>query len=172
MLICPDCGAENIDGADACEACSQSLTDLSQRMPAAGVEEGLVRDRVGKIPHHPPVTVKPSTTVGEVLKAMTDQSIGCVLVVSEDGSDTLEGIFSERDALMRLNVDAPQWLGLTIDRFMTPNPATIPADAKIAYALHRMNHGGYRHLPIMKGKRAVSVISVRDVMQYLTKRGA
>ncbi len=170
MLICPDCGAENIDGADFCEACNQSLTDLSTRMPAAGVEAGLVRDLVSQIPVHPPVTVAPSDTVGQVLAAMNDQRIGCVLVVSEEEPRTLAGIFSERDALMRLNVDAPRWLQEPIERFMTPNPATIPTDAKIAFALHRMNHGGYRHLPLMDGNRPVSVISVRDLLRYLTQR--
>lgn len=172
MLICPDCGAENIDGADVCEACNQSLTDLSTRMPTAGVEAGLVRDRVSMIPNHPPVAVRPSTTVGEVLDAMTSQRIGCVLVTPTEACDTLLGIFTERDALMRLNVKAPQCLAMAIQEFMTPNPATIRAGDKIAYALHKMNHGGYRHLPVMEGDKPMSVMSVRDVLRYLTQRGA
>ena len=28
-LICPDCGAKNIDGVDMCESCGQSLTMLN-----------------------------------------------------------------------------------------------------------------------------------------------
>ena len=43
--------------------------------------------------------------VGQVLKKMVDEAIGCVMVV--DGGK-LVGIFSERDALMKLNVDAPK----------------------------------------------------------------
>ncbi|MEM6798650.1 MAG: CBS domain-containing protein [Planctomycetota bacterium] len=169
MQVCPYCGVEVLAGVDICDECHQPLTDLSVRVPAMSVEADLMRDTVSQIPTHPPVTFSPSATVREVLAAMIDQRIGCVLVAPDDRPNQLAGIFSERDALMRLNVEAPRWLGERIDRFMTPNPATIPTDAKIAFALHKMNHGGYRHLPLMEGDRPVSVISVRDLLRYLTE---
>ncbi|MEM8866425.1 MAG: CBS domain-containing protein [Planctomycetota bacterium] len=170
MLVCPYCGAENIEGMDACDSCQQALTDLSIRVPISGVEAGLLRDRVSQLPVHKPIAVDPSTPVGEVLREMVDDRIGCVLIVRQADPDTLVGIFSERDALMKLNVDAPKWLHLPVEQFMTPNPAVVPSDAKIAYALHKMNIGGYRHLPVLVGTRPVSVISMRDLLRYLTER--
>ena len=59
------------------------------------------------------------------------------------------GIFSERDALMRLNVDAAQLAGRPMREFMTASPDTLETDAPIAFALHKMDVGGYRHMPIM-----------------------
>ena len=107
MIICPYCDAENIEGADECDECSQPLTELSIRVPATSVEADLLRDRIERLWPKSPSTVPPDTTVGDVLKKMVDETIGCVMVV--DGGK-LVGIFSERDALMKLNVDAAKFV--------------------------------------------------------------
>ena len=52
---------------------------------------------------------------------------------------------------------------------MTPNPAVVSADDKIAFALHKMDLGGYRHLPVLAGERATKFISIRDILRYLTE---
>jgi CBS domain-containing protein len=50
------------------------------------------------------------------------------------------------------------------------------ADAKIAFAVQRMDLGGFRHLPIVQQQGdLIGVISARDILQYLTdvmSRGA
>ena len=66
----------------------------------------------------------------------------------------LVGIFSERDALMKLNIDAPKFLKRPISQFMTPDPVTLETNDKIAFALHKMNVGGYRHIPILFERQA------------------
>ncbi|MEN1681308.1 MAG: CBS domain-containing protein [Planctomycetota bacterium] len=170
MLVCPSCGAKNLEGADYCEHCHQPLNELSIRVPTGGVEAGLLRDTVSLLPRHQPQVVQPTTPVGEVLKQLAADPVGCVLVVDSAKPDQLAGIFSERDALMRLDPESSHWRTEPIERYMTPNPSTVPADAKIAFALHKMNHGAYRHLPLMEGDRAVSILTVRDVLQYLTHR--
>ncbi len=51
---------------------------------------------------------------------------------------------------------------------MTPNPETVaPADV-LAFALGKMDAGGYRHLPVVDAGRPVGVISVRDILRHLT----
>ena len=168
MLICPYCHAENIEGADECEQCNQPLNEMSLRVPATSVEADLLRDRVEKLWPKRPSTVSPETTVGEVLAKMVGETIGCVMVVDADGK--LIGIFSERDALMKLNVDAPKALAKPISQFMTTNPVTLDTGDKIAFALHKMNVGGYRHLPILFDGKLAGVISIRDILRYLTER--
>ena len=98
---------------------------------------------------------------------MVDQRIGCVMVVD---NDKLVGIFSERDALMKINVDAAKVSGRPISQFMTPKPVTLEAEDKIAFALHKMNLGGYRHVPILFQGKLAGVISIRDILRYLTER--
>jgi CBS domain-containing protein len=56
-----------------------------------------------------------------------------------------------------------------VEEFMTPNPQTLTPDAKIAFAIQRMDQGGYRHLPIVDAQGTpIGVISVRDILAYLT----
>jgi CBS domain-containing protein len=167
MIICPNCNAENIAGADECDECHQPLTEMSLRVPASSVEADLLRDRIEKLWPKSPSTVPHDAPVGQVLKKMVAEKIGCVMVV--DG-ERLVGIFSERDALMKLNVDSARLSTKPISQFMTASPVTLETSDKIAYALHKMNVGGYRHLPILFDGKLAGVISIRDILRYLTER--
>lgn len=167
MIVCPYCETENIEGADTCEHCHQPLTDLSIRVPASSVEAGLLRDRIEILWPKSPSTVPPDTTVEKVLKKMVSEGIGCVMIVEEGN---LRGIFSERDALMKLNAEASRLMDKPISQFMTPDPVTLETNDKIAYALHKMNLGGYRHIPILFHGKLAGVISIRDILRYLTER--
>lgn len=167
MIVCPYCQAENIEGADECERCNQSLSEMSVRLPSSSVEGDLLRDRIERIWPKSPSTVPPDMPVGRVLKKMVDEMIGCVMIV-EGGK--LIGIFSERDALMKINTDAMKLADRPISQFMTAGPVTLEANDKIAFALQKMNVGGYRHVPILFNGKLVGVISIRDILRYLTER--
>src|SRR3954462_6978339 len=121
-IICPYCEAEIIEGADECDKCGEGLTHLSRRIPASSVEADLVRDRIERLWPKSPSTVAPDTSVAAVLKKMVDERIGCIMIVE---SGKLVGIFSERDALMKLNTDAPKFLSRPISQFMTRDPVML-----------------------------------------------
>ena len=53
---------------------------------------------------------------------------------------------------------------------MTPRPATLETNDRIAFALHRMNIGHYRHQPILFNGKLAGVVSIRDILRYLTER--
>lgn len=170
MILCPYCSAENIEGSDLCDQCQNSLMDLSLRPLSSDVERGLFRDRIEALKPREPFSVGPDVSVGEVLKTMVGRGIGCVVIV-EGGR--LLGLFSERDALMRVNVDAARMASRPVSEVMTVNPATLRSRDKIAYALHRMNVGGFRHIPILDDDdKLAGVISIRDILRYLTERHA
>lgn len=169
MIICPYCDSENIAGADSCDHCGQPLSDLQLPTPATHVESCLLRDRLEKVPLQKPVTtVAPNTPLGEVLKLMASRSIGCVLITDEE---RLVGIFSERDVVNRVNVRAAELSDHPVSEFMTRDPQSLEVDAKVAFALHRMGIGHYRHVPIVDNQsRPTAIISVRDILNYLTDR--
>ena len=97
---------------------------------------------------------------------MTDYNVGAVLVVSEAGK--LVGIFTERDVLMRVVSLGERFEDLPVSMFMTPDPETLGRENKLAYALHKMDGGDYRHLPIVgEDGRPNGVISVRDILRYV-----
>ena len=168
MIACPTCDYENIEGADVCERCEQPLSDAYLPAPATAVERSLLKDRIRVLDPKNVVAVEPTRPVAEVLQLLVDQSIGCVVVIEDDRP---AGIFSERDAVTRLNTEAAALAGHPISEFMTPTPQTLGEDAKIAFAVHRMDLGGYRHVPIVDRDGCLTgIISCRDILRYLTQQ--
>lgn len=167
-MTCPWCGADNLDGVDDCAACGQSLSDAHLPDPPTVVEQGLLADHVPILAPQTPVAAAADTPVRDVLRAMVDAGTGCVVVA--DGNRPV-GIFSERDALMRLNTDARAMGGRPVSDFMTAPPDTLAPDAKVAFAVQRMAVGGYRHIPIVGADGGLAgIVSVRDILRYLTER--
>ncbi|MBM4088340.1 MAG: CBS domain-containing protein [Planctomycetes bacterium] len=168
MIVCPYCGAGNIAGVDACERCSQSLTHAHLAAPKSHLEKCLLRDRLKSLrPAAPVTTVAADTSVGHVVRLLAERSIGCVLIVQDN---TLLGIFSERDVVMKLDACAADWRTRPVSEFMTKAVQSLDADATVAFAVHRMNVGNYRHVPITDSEgRPVAIISIRDILRYLNE---
>ena len=164
-MICPYCGKDNIEGADVCYNCQEPLDHLSLPTPKTRVEQALMRDRLRVLGPRTPVVVPPSAPVGDVLRLMIEHRIGCALVVDDD---KLVGIFTERDVLLRINTDIDNCRSEPVSKFMTADPVTLEETDKIAFALHKMDLGGYRHIPVMKDGRVHGVISIRDILNYIT----
>ncbi len=167
MIPCPSCGFENLEGADHCEQCQLSLTELSHPQPRSTVEKSLMKDRIELLQPRKPLTVSPDDTIGNVLRKMVAEKIGCVMVME---GDEIAGIFTEFDALMRVNIDVKAMADRPISSVMTTKPVTLWLENKIAYALHQMHVGGYRHLPILSGGKLLGVSSIRDILNYLAQR--
>ena len=167
MIPCPACGHENLEGADSCAECGHSLTDLSHPQPRSTVERGLMKDRIELLEPRKPLTVAPDDTIGSVLQKMVAEKIGCVMVME---GDSLAGIFTEFDALMKVNTNVKSMMDRPISSVMTTKPVTLNIENKIAYALHQMHVGGYRHLPILSNGKLVGVSSIRDILNYLAQR--
>lgn len=169
MITCPYCDSENLTGSDNCEQCGQPLTDQNLPRPATHVERCIVRDRLDVLHRSRPLlVVTPQTKIRDVLRLLADRAIGCVLVT--EGHE-LRGIFSERDALLRLNAQVNKYLDRPVSEFMTPAPQALDSSTKVGFAIHRMRIGGYRHLPITDANGLpVSMVSVRDVLRYLTDK--
>lgn len=166
-MNCPDCNFENIAGADLCEKCGQPLSRFE--LSASEVERSIIVHPVSVLAIKSPVSFAPGASVRRAVDEMIRQRIGCVLVV--DGG-ALVGIFTERDVLNRVSPD-PARLDRPISEFMTPTPETLRTSDSIAYALHTMSVHGLRHLPIVDDAgRAVSIVSIRDVLRLLAVRFA
>jgi len=168
LLPCPYCDHEVIAGADSCDACGQPLTESHLPVPATVVERSLLTDRVRLFQGRQPLVVSPTMPVGEVLRLLVDNRVGCV-VVADQGK--VAGIFSERDVLMKLGERAAELKGRPVSEFMTKKVESLPPTAKIAFAVQRMDQGGYRHVPIVNDKgEAAGIFSVRDILSYLTRK--
>ncbi len=55
-----------------------------------------------KIAHVPPATVEPGATVFEAVSVMAREGVGAVAVVEKAAKSQLQGIFTERDVMLRV----------------------------------------------------------------------
>ncbi len=163
-MICPDCGHDNIDGSDACESCGQDLRSVDVPHPLGGLQRRIMETPLLELNPAPALTVPPAEPVSKVIARMQAHRQGSVLIV--DG-DRLVGIFTERDALNRLAGRGLDLETLPVSRVMTPNPKVLRDDDTLAFAMHRMAVGSYRHIPIVREGEPYRFISVRGVLRYL-----
>jgi CBS domain-containing protein len=161
-MKCPMCGFENLPGADECEQCGEDLGDLDVLAAAAPI--GVLATPIGQVPSPPAVIVDPAATVREVVDRLISAGASCVLVVSRG---RLIGIFSERDLLMRVADRYDALRSSPIREFMTPDPETLGPEATVAWALNRMDVGGFRHLPLLEEGRPLRVVSVKHLLAFL-----
>ncbi len=127
--------------------------------------EALVQDRQAETI----ITVAASATVADAVDVMAAREVGAVLVKDEE--QLFAGIFSERDLLVRV-VQAgrdpkktPLSMVMTRDiRFVSPG-TTIEAALALMY-VHR-----FRHLLVIDGPRVFGLISMRDLVHHLIRRG-
>lgn len=165
-MYCPNCGHDNLPGSEECGNCGMDLTQLDQPAPQTHIERSLMEDPVSVLRPKKPITVLPATTVQEAIQCMLKHNIGALLVVDEGGK--LLGIFSERDLLTKVAGLHDPYADLPVRQFMTPKPETVTAEHTLAFALHQMDVGGYRHLPVVRDGLPVGVISVRDMLRHIT----
>ena len=165
-MICPWCDTHNLPGEDVCRECSIDLTQLDRPVAQDRVELSLMDDAVSSLMPRSPLTLRAETTVRDAIATMLDKDIGAVLVV--DGTGQLVGIFSERDLLVKVAGLCSDYAIRPIGDFMTRRPETIRGSDSLAYALHKMDCGGYRHLPVVQDGRLLGMISVRDMLRHIT----
>ncbi|QDU22911.1 CBS domain-containing protein [Urbifossiella limnaea] len=166
-MYCPACNhSRNPPGADACEHCGLPLTHTDEAALHGRVERSLMTDPVSILAPATPVTVAPDATLADAIRLMIDRRVGAVLVVGAAGE--LVGILTERDFLTRV-AGRPGFEQLPVADHMTRDPETVtPADT-LAFALGRMDAGGYRHLPVVAGGKPVGMVSIRDVLRHVTR---
>jgi CBS domain-containing protein len=165
-MNCPACNSPVIEGDECCDKCQYPLVDLEHSVPRSTLERNVVRDTIRCLSPKAPLVTTPETTVGTAIQLLTGQDVGCVVITRED---RIVGIFSERDVLFKLNVSVKQHLSRPVSEFMTKQVETLDLDDRIALALHKMDLGGYRHLPVTDEGKLVGIISIRDIMRYMTE---
>jgi CBS domain-containing protein len=166
-LVCPDCRHANLPGSEKCEQCGETLDPLQSTRPKNALERQIIEDRIEALNPRTAVMVDATLPVREALNWLVSKGIGCLLIAQ---SGKVVGIFTERDALQKINSDIELHANKPVATFMTSAPVTLKSRDRIAYALHRMDLGGYRHVPIIDENAPPKVISIRDILRYMTER--
>jgi CBS domain-containing protein len=166
-MICPTCGHDNVPGSEECSHCYCDLTQLDRPMASNRVERSLMEDPVAVLQPREPFTLPADATVHEAMQIMLSLDVGAVLVTDTHGK--LVGILSERDLLTKVAGVQESYTELPVQQVMTPRPETVSTKDTLAFALHKMDVGGYRHMPVVREGLPVGVISVRDIMRHITR---
>lgn len=167
-MICPACDHMNLAGADQCERCMADLHLLDISEPVDDLQKHLltsqvrIHQRLGREGNV--ISVGADAPVKEAIAAMQRHHIGAVLVME---GEQLAGIFTERDVLYRIMGEEEALLSRPVREVMTPDPAVLDADDVLAYAVHKMCVGGFRHIPILSEGKPTGILSIREVLRHL-----
>ncbi len=104
-------------------------------------------------------------SVAEAAGRMADTRVGAMLVC--DATDSVCGIFTERDALVRVVAAGLDPRSTALGDVMTPNPAAVKPDDTVLSVIFAMKQNRSRHLLVKSGENVVGVVSVRDLLRSL-----
>jgi len=165
VMICPDCRAENIEGADVCVVCGADLAQLKLPRAETALEDQLANGQLRDIAAHEALNVSPLDPVSLAVHFMRQHNTECVLV--RDAARNIVGILSERDILMKAAGANRDLMAMAVRDIMTPDPVILREDDTIAVALHKMAVGGFRHIPFVDHDGTTLMVSIQDVFHHV-----
>ncbi|HEX5807727.1 MAG TPA: CBS domain-containing protein [Anaerolineales bacterium] len=105
--------------------------------------------------------VKATETVYRAIRLMADRRIGALLVVEKD---IVVGIFTERDYIMRVEVEGRAAKDTLLRDVMTDKMYTVTTSTSIEHCLGLMTRYRFRHLPVVEDGNLLGIISMRDAV--------
>jgi len=108
------------------------------------------------------LTVDATAALTDAAAQMDARGVGAVLVMT---GEHLSGILTERDVLRAVATGGVE--GTNVGAWMTHDPDTVAPDERPGHAAAIMLHGGFRHLPVLDGDKAVGILSIRDLMRLV-----
>jgi CBS domain-containing protein len=110
------------------------------------------------------ITIEPEDTIGHAAEKMVQYGVSAI-VVSDSPYSKLLGIVTERD-LTRAVAGRVHTSEARVREWMTPDPKTVTESTDPVEAVQIMLDGGFRHLPVVDGERAIGIVSIRDLAEW------
>jgi CBS domain-containing protein len=107
------------------------------------------------------IKTSPTTSVAKAAELMAHKNVGAVMVIDKQ---RLVGIFTERDAVVRVIARGLDVRTTRLADVMTSAPSTIDPNKPFGYALMVMYEHGFRHLPVIENDKLVGIVSARSAM--------
>jgi CBS domain-containing protein len=111
-------------------------------------------------------TVRPDTTVLELLETMVARNIGaCVITTGgELPHARMYGIVSERDVVVGLALRGAELLAAPVSSIATVHVHTTEPEATIEAAMEIMTRRRVRHLPVLADGELAGIVSLGDLV--------
>lgn len=110
--------------------------------------------------------VSPTVSVAEAVRAMNEARVGCVVVGEGDG---IEGIFTERDVLVRVVATGRDPESTRVVDVMTSNLVVIEPSTTVEEAMCVVTDKRCRHLPVVAEGRLVGLVSIGDLTRWVVR---
>ena len=107
------------------------------------------------------VLAAPDTSVAQAAGMMKQHEVGALLVVEQG---RLVGIFTERDAVVRVMARGLEPATTVLREVMTRDPVTVAPDEPLGTAMLLMHEHGFRHAPVVEDGRPIGVVSARKAL--------
>lgn len=132
------------------------------------VDKRFLAKSVGLLNPPEPVVMGEDDSVEDALARLKQHRIGCIVITDDHGK--VSGIFSERDAILKVFGTELDPSTTPLSAVMTHSPHTEPMTCTLAFALNMMSEGGYRHIPLVdEGMFPVGILSVKNIIDYIVK---
>ena len=109
------------------------------------------------------ITAGPESTLLTIAEILRQHRIGCIVICDDDGG--IVGIVSERDIVRNLAESGAGALRSPVSKCMTKKVIYCSESDTIDHVMAQMTAGRFRHVPVMKGKRLIGLISIGDVVK-------
>ena len=135
-------------------------------MPTSSVESQLLTEPIKQLDLSDYCVVTADTSVRETVEQMRDLRQHCAFIIGK--GTQIVGIFTDRDVLQRV-VTHPELWDQSVEIVMTPAPETIRRQATTGEALHMMENGHYRNVPVVNDKGIIrGNVTYYAILKFLT----
>lgn len=108
------------------------------------------------------LTISPDKNLYSCAKLMAEKKIGSLVIVDKNN---VVGILTEQDLarkVVALGIDAARTV---VSEHMSKHVITIAPDEDIYTAMVTMGKNDIKHLPVLKDKRLVGIITFKDIIK-------
>lgn len=117
--------------------------------------------------HHAVIhSVDPGISVTQCVRQMNDQKIGAMLVIEDD---KLVGIFTERDAVIKVLGAGLDPISTKVSSVMSHDPICITPSTTLEEAMAIVTTHRIRHLPVTQNGEVLGMVSSGDLTHWLVE---